>query len=116
MMNATTQEQQMNKMTKAELVRAMIFGAKAQGHTADALIASVMEQMGFARQLARTYINNNWDKVTAPIVVTVETVVETAVEAVPAQQNKTLSMSKDAIRKREARARAAAAKAAQVVA
>jgi len=119
MMNATTQEQQMNKMTKAELVRAMIFGAKAQGHTADALIASVMEQMGFARQLARTYINNNWDKVTAPIVVAVETVVETvetAVEAVPAQQSKTLSMSKDAIRKREARARAAAAKAAQAVA
>ena len=105
----------MSKMTKAELVRAMIFGAKAQGQTADALIAGVMDQFGFARQLARTYIKNNWDKVAAPIVVAVETV-ETAVEAVPAQQNKTLSMSKDAIRKRLARARAAAAKAAQAVA
>ena len=106
----------MNKMTKAELVRAMILGAKAQGHNADALIAGVMEQFGFARQLARTYINNNWDKVTAPIVETVVETVETAVEAVPAQQSNTLSMSKDAIRKRLARARAAAAKAAHVVA
>ncbi len=110
----------MSKMTKAELVRAMIFGAKAQGQTADALIAGVMEQFGFARQLARTYIKNNWDKVAAPVVVAVETVVATAAEvaetAEPVKQSKTLSMSKDAIRKRLARARAAAAKAAQVVA
>lgn len=96
----------MSKMTKAELVRAMIYGAKAQGQTADALIAAVMEQFGFGRQLARTYIKNNWDKVAAPVVVAVETVVE---------QGKALSMSKDAIRKREKRAAAKAAKEAAAV-
>ena len=83
----------MNKISKAELVRAMIYGAKAQGQTADALIAAVMEQFGFARQLARTYIKNNWNKV-----VFEQVVVEAAKPA------RTLSMTKDAIRKRELRA------------
>ena len=87
----------MNKMTKAELVRAMIYGAKAQGQTADALIGAVMEQFGFARQLARTYIKNNWNKV-----VFEQVVVEAVVEA--AKPARTLSMTKDAIRKRELRA------------
>ena len=93
----------MEKMTKAELVRAMIFGAKAQGQTADTLIGQVMEQLGFGRQLARTYIKNNWNKV----------VVEVKVEET--KPVKALSMSKDAIRKREKRAAAKAAKELAVV-
>ena len=88
----------MDKMTKAELVRAMIYGGKSQGQTADTLVSQVMEQLGFGRQLARTYIKGNWDKVV------VEVKVETAKPA------KALSMSKDAVRKREQRAAARAAK------
>jgi len=78
-------------MKKSEVVRNMIAQAKAAGLTADDVIAAVMSDIGFQRQLARAYVNNNWGKVT---------VVETA--------KKALSMTKDAIRKREARARARA--------
>jgi hypothetical protein len=83
-------------MKKSATVRNMIATAKAQGLTAQDIIGAVMNDLGFQRQLARTYVVNNWDKVTAA----------PAVEAKPA---KALSMSKDAIRKREARARAKAA-------
>lgn len=89
-------------MSKALQVREMIAQAKAQGNDAVSLIPAVM-QLGFKRQLARAYINNNWDRVEAAVIV---------VEQKPA---KALSMSRDAIRKREARAakRAAAAAAAE---
>jgi len=78
-------------MSKALQVREMIAQAKARGGDAVSLIPAVM-QLGFKRQLARAYINNNWDSVEAAVIV---------VEHKPA---KALSMSKDAIRKREARA------------
>lgn len=83
-------------MKKSALVRNMIATAKAQGLTAQDIVEAVMSDLGFARQLARAYINNNWDKV--------------EVAAPAAKPAKGLSMSKDAIRKREARARAKAEK------
>ena len=79
-------------MKKSELVRNMIAEAKANGLTANDVIAAVMADIGFQRQLARAYVNNNWGKV-----------------AVVEKAKKALSMTKDAIRKREARARAKAA-------
>lgn len=84
-------------MKKSAMVREMIATAKAQGLTAQDIITAVMSDLGFQRQLARAYVNNNWDKVEA---------------AAPAAEKpaKALSMSKDAVRKREARARAKAAK------
>lgn len=93
-------------MTKANQVREMIAQAKAKQLDAASLIKPVMEKFGFHRQLARAYINNNWDKVAAAVI-------EPEVISKPA---KTLSMSKDAIRKREARARAKAAAVAAAVA
>jgi trehalose-6-phosphate synthase len=78
-------------MKKSELVRMMIAQAKSNGLTAEDVITAVMADIGFQRQLARAYVNNNWDKVT-----------------VVAKVKKALSMSKDAIRKREARAKAKA--------
>lgn len=83
-------------MKKSAIVRNMIATAKAQGLSAQDIITAVMSDLGFQRQLARAYINNNWDKVEVTV----------AAEK-PA---KVLSMSKDAVRKREARARAKAAK------
>ena len=83
-------------MKKSALVRNMIAQAKAQNLTAQEIISAVMNDLGFQRQLARTYITNNWDKVAAPVQ--------------PVAAVKGLSMSKDAVRKREARARAKAAK------
>ena len=85
-------------MKKSEIVRNMIAEAKTQGLTAQDIITAVMNDLGFKRQLARAYINNNWDKVNAA-------------PKVEVRVGKELSMSKDAIRKREARARAKAAKA-----
>lgn len=82
-------------MKKSAIVRAMIVKAKAQGLTPVDIVTEVMSELGFPRQLARAYINNNWTKVAAP-----------AVE----QPAKGPSMTKDAVRKREARARAKAAK------
>ena len=84
-------------MKKSAIVRNMIATAKAQGLTAQDIIGAVMSDLGFQRQLARAYVNNNWDKVEVP--------------AAAEKPKKELSMSKDAIRKREARARAKAAKA-----
>lgn len=91
-------------MKKSAIVRNMIATAKAQGLTAQDIIGAVMNDLGFQRQLARTYVTNNWDKVTAA------PAVEAAAPAVEAKPAKALSMTKDAIRKREARARAKAAK------
>ena len=85
-------------MKKSAIVRGLIANAKAQGLSAQDVIEAVMNDIGFQRQLARVYVNNNWSKVEAA---------QTAPAAKPA---KALSMSKDAIRKREARARAKAAK------
>ena len=83
-------------MKKSAIVRGLIANAKAQGLSAQDVIEAVMNDTGFQRQLARVYVNNNWSKVEA---------------AQPAAKPaKALSMSKDAIRKREARARAKAAK------
>lgn len=79
-------------MKKAELVRSMIAQAKTNGLTAEDVIAAVMADIGFQRQLARAYVNNNWGKV-----------------AIVEKAKKALSMTKDAIRKREARAKAKAA-------
>lgn len=90
-------------MKKSAMVRNMIATAKAQGLTAQDIIGAVMNDLGFQRQLARTYVVNNWDKVVAAPV-------EAAAPAPEAKPAKALSMSKDAIRKREARARAKAAK------
>ena len=80
-------------MTKAQQVREMIALAKGRNEALETLIQPVMQQFGFARQLARAYLKNNWDKVEAKIQ-----------EVVAQKPTKTLSMSKDAIRKREARA------------
>ncbi len=90
-------------MKKSTLVRNMIAQAKAQNLTAQEIISAVMNDLGFQRQLARTYVINNWDKVVAaPVLLVAEA--------------KGLSQSKDAVRKREARARAKAAKIAAVAA
>jgi len=66
-------------MKKSVLVRGIIAGAKASGLSAADIIDAVMADTGFARQLARTYINNNWEKVTASTAVAVA--VEAATEA-----------------------------------
>lgn len=83
-------------MKKSAVVRAMILKAKAQGLTPVDIVTEVMSELGFPRQLARAYINNNWSKVEAPVEL--------------AQPTKGPSMTKDAVRKREARARAKAAR------
>jgi len=85
-------------MTKAQQVRSMIAQAKALQQTADDLLTQVMTELGFARQLARTYLKNNWDKVEAAVIAAAE-----------AKPQRALSMSKDAIRKRELRAQKRAA-------
>jgi hypothetical protein len=92
-------------MSKALQVREMIAQAKALGSDAVSLIPAVMA-LGMKRQLARTYILGNWDRVEAAVVV----------EQKPSKPAKTLSMSRDAIRKREARAAKRATAAASVVA
>ncbi len=83
-------------MTKSAIVREMIAQAKAQGLTAEDIVTAVMSDMGFARQLARAYVNNNWTKVAEPVGII--------------KPAKGPSMTKDAVRKREARARAKAAR------
>jgi hypothetical protein len=87
-------------MKKSELVRQAIADAKSKQLSQEDVINAVREATGFGRRLARAYVLNNWDKVAAPKVQVTKT-------------EKGLSMSKDAIRKREARARAKAAKAAE---
>lgn len=87
-------------MSKAKQVREMIAQAKAKGVDVQELISAVMERLGFGRQLARTYLLGNWDKV------------EAAAPVETARANRALSMSKDAVRKREQRAARRAAQAA----
>lgn len=96
-------------MKKSEQVRAAIADAKSKGLTQEDVITAIREATGFGRRLARAYVLNNWDKVEAAVVKQVKAKAKKAVAA-PAE-GKQLSMSKDAIRKREARARAKAAKA-----
>jgi len=83
-------------MKKSQQVRELIARAKAQGVDADAIISEVMNDLGFKRQLARAYINNNWNRVEA--------------EHTQATAERALSMTPGAIRKREARAAARAQK------
>ena len=102
----------MEKVTKAELVRGMIFAAKQQNKDAVSLIADVMQHFGFGRQLARTYILKNWERVqVAAAQAEAQATVQAELETAKEQTKRALSMSKDAIRKREQRAakRAAAA-------
>lgn len=80
-------------MTKAKQVRELIAKAKAKNTDAEALIAKVVATFGFTRQLARTYIKSNWDKVEAE-----------GVDAKLAEKR-----ARDAARKREKRAAAKAA-------
>lgn len=79
-------------MTKSQQVRDMIAQAKAAGLTQVDLILDVMAKFNFNRQLARTYINSNWDRVEAA--------------APQAAAPRVLSMTPSAIRKREARKQA----------
>ena len=88
-------------MKKSEIVRLMIKTAKANGIGLNDLIPTVMDQVGFTRQLARLYVKNNWSKVE----VEVEQPKVTAT-AMPKRQPRELSMTPSAIRKREQRARA----------
>jgi hypothetical protein len=101
----------MEKVTKAELVRGMIFAAKQQNKDAVSLIADVMQHFGFGRQLARTYILKNWERVQVAAQAEAQATVQAELETAKEQTKRALSMSKDAIRKREQRAakRAAAA-------
>lgn len=94
-------------MKKSEQVRAAIADAKSKGLTQEDVITAIREATGFGRRLARAYVLNNWDKVEAAVAKPAKAKKAVAAPA----QGKQLSMSKDAIRKREARARAKAAKA-----
>lgn len=85
-------------MTKAQQVRELIAAAKSQGRDAVSTIPAVMA-MGFKRQLARAYVRNNWNKV-SPAAQPARAVVEAA----NSKPSKQLSQSRDAVRKREARA------------
>ena len=98
-------------MKKSEQVRAAIADAKSKGLTQEDVITAIRQATGFGRRLARAYVLNNWDKVevTAKPAKAAKKAVAKAAKAAPAVAG--LSMSKDAIRKREARARAKAAKA-----
>ena len=87
-------------MKKSAIVCNLIANAKAQGLSAQDVIEAVMNDTGFQRQLARVYVNNNWGKVEAAA----------QQPKAAARPQKALSMTADAIRKREARARAKAAK------
>lgn len=82
----------MSKQTKAQQVRSIIAQAKAHKTAAEQVLESVM-CLGLARQLARAYIKNNWDRVEAAV----------GVSKVKGAARE-LSMTKGAIRKREARA------------
>jgi hypothetical protein len=68
--------------TKADKVREMIATAKANGVEAKDLIASVVTELGFSRQLAKAYIDGNWNKV----------VVEGVAEAVTAATGETAAV------------------------
>jgi hypothetical protein len=93
----------LQKNSKAQRVRDIIAAAKSSGQDQVSVIPAVMG-LGFARQLARAYIKANWDRAEAAVLAA-----PVAAPATPAAKPaRTLSMTPDAIRKREARARAAA--------
>ena len=91
----------LQKDSKAQRVRDIIAMAKANGGSHESVIPAVMG-LGFARQLARAYIKSNWDRAQAAVLA-----VAPVAAAPAAKPARTLSMTPDAIRKREARARAA---------
>ena len=97
-------------MKKSEQVRAAIADAKSKNLTQEDVITAIREATGFGRRLARAYVLNNWDKVEAAA----KPAKKPAAKKAAAPAEKGLSMSKDAIRKREARARAKAAKEAEM--
>ena len=101
----------LQKESKAQRVRDIIQAAKAQGQDQVSVIPAVMG-LGFARQLARAYIKANWDRAEAAVLAA--TPAAAPVEETAAKPARTLSMTPDAIRKREARARAAAARQAEL--
>jgi hypothetical protein len=94
----------LQKNSKAQRVRDIIAAAKSNGQDQVSVIPAVMG-LGFARQLARAYIKSNWDRAEAAVLAAPVAAAPAAPAAKPAR---TLSMTPDAIRKREARARAAA--------
>lgn len=49
-------------MSKADTVRAIIVRGAAEGKEAKDLVQEVVDTCGFSKALARTYINNNWEK------------------------------------------------------
>lgn len=49
--------------SNADKVRALIAHAKANGHSADTVVAAAVAQLGMTRALAATYTKNNWNKV-----------------------------------------------------
>ncbi len=101
----------LQKNSKAQRVRDIIAAAKSNGQDQVSVIPAVMG-LGFARQLARAYIKSNWDRAEAAVQAVAP--VAAAPAAPAAKPARTLSMTPDAIRKREARARAAAAREAEM--
>ena len=53
------------KGSKADLIRAAILRCKTLDFDRSVAVAYGVEDLGMSRTLARTYVNNNWDKVTA---------------------------------------------------
>jgi hypothetical protein len=100
----------LQKNSKAQQVRNIIAAAKSNGQDQVSVIPAVMG-LGFARQLARAYISNNWNRAEAAVLAAPVAAAPAAPAAKPAR---TLSMTPDAIRKREARARAALAREAEM--
>ena len=104
----------LQKNSKAQRVRDIIAAAKSNGQDQVSVIPAVMG-LGFARQLARAYIKSNWDRAEAAVQAVAPVAAAPAAPAAPAAKPaRTLSMTPDAIRKREARARAAAAREAEM--
>lgn len=104
----------LQKTSKAHRVREIIAAAKAQGQDQVSVIPAVMG-VGFARQLARAYIKANWDRAEAAVLAATPVAAPVEEPVAPATKPaRTLSMTPDAIRKREARARAAAAREAEM--
>lgn len=49
-------------VSKADVVRAWIRAAKAEGRDAQSVIAQAMNELGMTASLAKTYTTNNWNK------------------------------------------------------
>lgn len=77
-------------MSKANQVRELIANCKAANDApTEDLIILVMDVCGFKRQLARAYINNNWEKVQVdrPAIVAVPRLTfEEALEQIPMRE------------------------------